>query len=143
MPKILDVRIDNTTPNSSICVLIDDSPCNPVFEERNNLYLGIDGDVADIFYYDKPGTGMNGAKLYIEMKDGSCRCLEGPWSSNDVAINEHFPETKIVHVQMTSNERLWSFDKTSYYGYVTEEALAKAFMKQRGYVPPDVRGLVK
>ena len=140
MPQILDVRINNT---DTICVLIDGSSLKTVFEERDNLYLGIDGDVAEIFYYDKPGTGMYGEKFEIVMKDGSLRCLEGPWSSNDAAINERFPETKIVQVQLTSDQQSWSNNKTSYYGYVTEESLKEAFMKRLGYVPSLVRTSVK
>jgi hypothetical protein len=103
MPKILDFKVnwnENWDNAPSFVVVVDKSDNNFIFEEKDGIFLAVDGDFASFFFYKKPGQGYGGREFVLKMKDGNERILVGPWSSNSDAVNQRFPEILVREVNM-------------------------------------------
>ena len=134
MSKIIDVRVKWNNDGCMLKVLMDSIPSEGAmkFEEREHLYLAVDGDYVHYFYYDQPVDGTNGWTFKILMKDGSERVIEGPGASNPTSVNAFFPEVGVVQVCMTQHQSHWNDGKTFLYGAVLLEGLVRA-LKEKGF----------
>ena len=77
------------------------------YEHNMGCYFGtIDGsDFVNFFYYERPGNGYGGAKIDVNMKDGTVQTLVGPWSSRASVMNSMgFPHcTEVVIILPNGN----------------------------------------
>jgi hypothetical protein len=127
MSKILKMKLDwmegwGNSPR--LKVLFNELPCER-YEERNGLYLSIDGDAAHYIYWNGDGNtgGYGGREIEVTMKDGSVRKLLGPWSSRAECVSKEFPETPIIEASCTADESTFIKGYTFYSGAVTIESL--------------------
>lgn len=57
-------------------------------EGDTELFFGSnDQGIVEFFSYSGEGRGYGGNKFYLEMADGTERCLKGPWSSRSGVMN--------------------------------------------------------
>lgn len=110
MNQIVDVRIDwmERFTNAPRLIVRLNEPLKSLdeltFDNREDCFLNVDGDIACFFFFSKPSTGFGGRHFTLNMTDGTQKVLIGPWSGCSNGVNKLFPEIGVTEVTIEESE---------------------------------------